>query len=155
MYTQEGRMRGHYVYMLLCQDAGGSIYIKMGISSNPISRLRALRSGCPVSPKSFAYFETYSVRVSRRIEADLHKSFAKWNAHLEWFAFLEADKAEFNAVLNAVLAHHAVPGKPFVWNRVSVKELVRISKRNQRYAQLLFATSGKSYQDFTKDQRAC
>lgn len=154
-FNQDGRARGHFVYMLLCQDSGGPIYIKIGITGNPIQRFRSLRCGCPVTPGSFAYFEVPNENVARRIESALHEAFHGWNAHLEWFVFLEAERPAFNEVLQSVLAEHRIPGRKFEWNKISVKELIRIGDRNRRYAQRLFAKRGLHYQDYLRDQRTC
>lgn len=153
LYDQDGRVRGHYVYMLLCQDAKDSpIYIKIGETENPIKRFRTLRGGCPVAPKSFAYFDTRTKPAARRVEAQLHLAFHEWNTHLEWFRFDEAEKARFNKILSHVL-NAEMNGKPVAWNKVSINDLIKIGDRGKRYAQLLFATRGPAYQDFTKDQR--
>jgi hypothetical protein len=154
LYDQDGRIHGHYVYMLLCQDAKvGPIYVKIGITTSPIQRFRALRCGCPVQPRIFAYFDARTKTASRRIESSLHAAYAGWNAHLEWFCFTEADKSRFNEIRQAVIS--ANTNGPVQWNKISVRELIRIGERNKRFSQRLFATRGPAYQAFIKDQAAC
>lgn len=152
LYDEAGRIRGHYVYMLLCQDAKSDpLYIKIGITASPIERFRALRRGCPVRPRSFAYFDARTKAAARRIEAALHQAYAEWNAHLEWFAFSESDKALFNAIWKTVI--DSKTGKPAQWIKLSVNELIRIGQQSQRFSQKLFAMRGRAYQDFIKGAR--
>jgi T5orf172 domain len=139
----DGRVHGHYLYMLLCQDGmDAPIYIKIGETANPLTRFRTLRSGCPVAPKSFAYFDARTRTAARRIEAQLHLACHEWNAHLEWFRFVKGDKARFNEVLSRVLGVE-MGGKPVIWNRLSVPELIKMGDRNQSYKRLLFGTRNK------------
>lgn len=153
-FNVEGRLAGCYVYMLLCQEADGPVYVKIGMTEDPLSRFRALRSGSPHTPRAFAYFETYNRKDARRIERALHKAYGEWHAHHEWFSFREEDKAKFNAVWKTVLQHHEKNGRKFEWTKVSAKALIETAESNKKMARAIFARStkrrGRSYQDFRK-----
>jgi predicted GIY-YIG superfamily endonuclease len=156
-YNIEGRLAGCYVYMLLCQEAEGPIFVKIGMTDNPIARFRQLRNGCPHTPRQFAYFETYSRKEASRIERSLHKAYAKWHAHHEWFSFREDDKPSFNNVWKYVLFVSSTNGRKFEWTKISTAELIRLTDHNAKRARAGFARNasrgGLAFRQFAKDSR--
>ena len=156
-YNIEGRLAGCYVYMLLCQEQGGPIFVKIGMTDDPLTRFRALRNGCPHTPRSFAYFETYSRPEARSVERALHKAYAPWHAHHEWFCFVEEDKKAFNHVWQTVLPLCAKGGRKFEWTKISTEALIRMTDNNIKRARANFARNtarrGRSYTDYLKHSK--
>ena len=152
LYRQDGRLRGSYVYMLLCRD-DGPIYVKVGITDRPDSRLLALRLGCPVVPRQFCTMEVVSRRKARAIEIDLHAAFGQWAAHGEWFKVDMSHKTEFNEAWKQVLARHTMAGWPAAWSRVAVQPVIEAKHRAQKYRLKVLLRRGPAYRDFTRDAR--
>lgn len=118
--------------MLLCRDEGGPVYVKVGISDQPIKRLKSLRLGCPVTPHQFLYMEVRSRRKARSIEISLHDALAKWGAHGEWFRVPMEEKAQFNGAWKRVVDAQREPSTlSYEWQRISVAEFVRQMHANQ------------------------
>ena len=153
MYRPDGRLRGAFVYMLLCRD-DGPIYAKVGISCNPYQRLMSLRLGCPVKPRRFCSFEVHSRRKAQIVESDLHRALSKWAAHGEWFKVSLDEKREFNDALKPVLARHDEPAWPCEWNQVAVQNIVEYGERRKRYVQRQWRMRGPAYQDFMRESAA-
>lgn len=151
LYRPDGRLRGTYVYMLLCRD-DGPIYVKVGITDRPDERLLALRHGCPVTPLQYCTMEVASRRKARVIEIGLHESFRQWRAHGEWFRVNFTDKTEFNAGWRKVLARHATNGWPGEWSRVAVQPVIAAKQRAARYRLHIIRKRGTSFRDFRRDQ---
>lgn len=152
LYRQDGRLRGSYVYMLLCRD-DGPIYVKVGITDRPDSRMMALRLGCPVAPRQFCTMEVVSRRKARTIEVDLHAAFARWSAHGEWFKVDLADKEKFNEAWKQVLGRHVMAGWPCAWSKVAVQPVMDAKHRAQKYRLKVLLRRGPAYQDFTRHAR--
>ena len=128
LYRPDGRLRGTFVYVLLCRDAG-PVYAKVGISDRPSRRLQTLRQGCPVSPRQFCWFEVRSRRKARTIEAQLHGALRSWAAHGEWFRVPVEHKPQFNACLRTVIDVHREPAWPCTWEKVSVSAVAADDQR--------------------------
>lgn len=118
-YAPDGRLRGCYVYMLLCRDEG-PVYVKLGTSINPHSRLRQLRYTSPVTLRQFCSFEVPSRFKALLIERELRKVFRPWEAPGEWYTVPLTDKGAFNRAWQPVLAAYHEKRWPCVWNRVAV-----------------------------------
>lgn len=144
------RLRGCYVYMLICRD-DGPLYIKVGISETPTERLMALRLGCPVNPKTFAVCESFSRRMARKIEVDLHKALKQWRAHGEWFKLDISEKDAFNDAIRPVFSKHTRASWPLRWEKVSVKAMVSYWNRRKATAMKKLRRRGRAYADFKKD----
>lgn len=150
LFHSDGRLRGTYVYMLLCMD-DGPIYVKIGISDNPTERFQALRRGCPVRPRRFAFVEVRSRKKARKVEADLHDAMSRWNAHLEWFMLSKEERGAFNDTWKAVFEKHAEVGWPLKWEQIAVDRLIALGEQRQRFFRRQYAARGKAYRDFIKD----
>lgn len=153
LYRPDGRLRGSFVYMLLCRDKEGPVYVKAGITDKPDDRLLALRLGCPVTPRQFHTMEVMSRRKARNVERDLHQAFRRWAAHGEWFRISMDDRQQFNEAWRGVLALHAVPGWPARWERVPVQPLVEMKQRASRFRLRCMARRGGAYLDVSRESR--
>lgn len=151
-FKPDGRLRGAYVYMLFCQD-GGPVYVKVGMSINPIARLRVLRAGCPVTPKRFAFAETRSERRARQIERELQKSFKSWSAHGEWYAVPQDSAQEFKDAWRAVFAKMSEPAWPLRWEQINVPALARRDQGVRAMWIRRLGGRGRAYSDFRRDSR--
>ena len=117
-----------YVYLMFC-DAGDQIRIKIGLSKNPIARLRAIRTSSALEPQLLAVVQVEDLYCAQRLETDLHLAFDKWRTVGEWFCFSPADKAEFNHRSRAVLDQHSMNGRRLCWRKIPVGGLIALRKR--------------------------
>ena len=126
-FRPDGRLRGSYVYLLLCQD-GDSIFAKAGRANDPIRRLHNLLVGCPISPGVLAVAELPGDRLAVRAETALLHALDAWHARGEWFRFKAKDRAAFNHAWRTALAEFASPSWPIRWTKLSVPALLRHGK---------------------------
>lgn len=152
IFNSAGRMRGSYVYLVLCGDAG-TIYVKVGRSSNPFQRLNELRVGCPLIPKIMATVEVATLQRAKRLESHLHAALKAWRSHGEWFLLNAADKGDFNTILSGILLNHSDPSRRLRPVQYSVPALIEDGKRRRAYMQSRFARTGLAYKDFKNGTR--
>jgi len=143
-----------FVYLLLCRDGDGPIYIKVGITGAPKKRLLALRAGCPVEPRYFYSAQTRSRDWARKVERDQHTAFARWRTQGEWFSLKMEDKQEFNALLRSVAERHSDVGCKIEFDKLVVKPYVAHLHQKAKFAQVLHQRRGKAFQDFAKHASA-
>lgn len=151
-FKSDGRIRGSFVYMLLCQD-DGPIYVKVGRSIVPMSRLNQLRHGCPITPK---YFYTAEVPVSRdavKLEAELHHAFKIWHQTGEWYKLEKEDRDLFNTAWKEVFGAFAKPGWPMKWTKIAVQPLAELAAKRRGYFKHQYKRRGQAYRDFLKLSR--
>jgi len=123
-------MLGCYVYVLLCQDGSGPVYIKIGISERPDKRLRALSHGCAISPRLFATVDVKNRLAARKLEEALHGEFVQERTVGEWFIFRAEAAGDFRRRCTAVLSRFDHdPTRPLRWSAVAVHALLRHDKR--------------------------
>lgn len=149
LYRPDGRIRGTFVYMLLCHD-GGPLYVKVGITDTPHQRLLALRNGCPVKPKIFAMMETPSRRRAATIERALHAAFDEWRIHGEWFVMSFADRAVFNERWRRVVGQYALPNWPARWTQIPVEPVIAHGQQQRRWFAKKIRRRGKAFRDFSR-----
>lgn len=149
-FHSEGRLRGSYVYLLMCQD-GEPIYIKIGMTDAPSRRLDELRTTCAVTPKIMALAEVPSRKIACALEADLHAAMAPWQTTGEWYLFRSDDKGQFNNTWKMVFEKYAKPGWPLSWTKMAVQPIARMAEARKRYYQHRWAKRGLAYQDFTRN----
>jgi len=135
---------------LLCSEDEGPIYVKVGISKDPISRLRHLKTHCPLPAQYLFVSRVRSRDVARRIEKRVLKGAGKWRAEGEWLKLSLADKPDFNELLRSVVSIYTTPDWPLRWDRISVTELCRHDKARQLGAMYRVKRLGQSYSDFMK-----
>ena len=146
-YTIDGRMRGSYVYMLLC-EIGDEVHVKVAHSCDPLRRLGELRNGCPVTPGIIAVAELSSRRIAVQAETHLHYAFAPWHSHLEWFKFRWDQRAEFNAAWKPTLRSFSTPSRPVCWRKYSVPAITAAAQKRKGFIQRQYARSSQAYRDF-------
>jgi hypothetical protein len=151
-FTSDGRLRGSYVYMLMCQD-GAPIYIKIGMSDAPLRRLEELRKSCAVTPKILATVALPSRKIAFALETDLHVVMAPWQTVGEWYSYTGDDKAAFNDSWQRVFERYARPGWSLRWSKVAVEPMRKLAESRKRLYQHRWATRGRAYHDFTRDVR--
>ncbi len=147
-YYPDGTMKGSYVYMLLCQDLNGPIYVKIGISDRPTDRMHALRRTCAVTPHIFATIEVRTRQKARRIEDHLKEAYNNYNTVGEWFLFQESDKTEFNRIWKLVLLIFSDPDQNLKWETVAIKPFEQIAFRNKMNNRIMFKRRGAAFRDF-------
>lgn len=152
IYGSDGRIRGSYVYMLLCRDAG-FIYVKVGMSDVPTKRLAALRVSCPLTPKVFYVVEVHSRDKAKLLEAELLSAFQEWHHNGEWFRIDPKDKASFNEAWRLAFLAHSSTSWKLAWTKIAVGPLAALAKKRKQFIQMTYRRRGKSYQDFRKDLR--
>jgi hypothetical protein len=130
-FHSDGRLRGSYVYMLLCRD-DGPVYIKIGISDAPSKRLMALRTACPVQPRQFCFVEVRSRSRARTIEKQLHFAMDAWHTQGEWFRVAMHEKPAFNQAWRSVLNANRETGWRYEWERISVPAFAKQLDQNRR-----------------------
>lgn len=80
--TDENRQ--HYVYLIACRNES-SVYIKIGRSSNLVSRIRNIQTGCPMTfVKTFCITSDYKEEVMG-LEKLLHMRLKKLSERGEWY----------------------------------------------------------------------
>lgn len=149
LFNPDGRLRGSFVYLVLCGEAE-KIYIKVGRSSNPFQRLNDLRVGCPFVPSIMATTEVAGTHLAKQLESDMHQALKAWHSHGEWFVLTRQEKAEFNAITAAVLKRHGSPSRRLTWRQYSVPDLIKDGDDRRRYVQAQFARLGSAFRDFKK-----
>jgi hypothetical protein len=146
-HTSNGRIRGSYIYMLMCQD-GDPIYIKIGMSDAPLRRLEELRTSCAVTPRVLSFAAVPSRSIASALEVDMHAVMAPWHTTGEWYLFDPTDKHEFNDSWKRVFQKYAKPSWPLKWDKVAVESIQKRAASRKRLFQHRWATRGLAYQDF-------
>lgn len=123
-YRANGRFRGSFVYLLLCESPEG-IYVKIGLSDDPLKRLKGLLNGCPLKPGIMAVAELPNRVKALQFERELHGAMRNFRHAREWFLFSRNDKARFNELLRGAAIEFASPSWPIRWDKLSVPELIR------------------------------
>ena len=77
------------VYCIYAEDIGR---VKIGVSTNIPARLKSLQCASPVPLDIYGW-----VRGSHRVESEMHRMFARFRTHGEWFTADEAIFAVFDA----------------------------------------------------------
>jgi hypothetical protein len=122
-YTQDGLLRGAYIYLLMCPKPP-EILIKVGRSENPQRRLVELSTGCSVKPELLCTLRLPSRKATVRAETDLHHALEKWWTHGEWFCVRFDEKRPFNDAMQSVIRPYQKPGWPVAWDKIAVEPLM-------------------------------
>jgi hypothetical protein len=149
LYGEDGRMRGAYVYLLMC-EVGDTFYIKVGMSIDPIGRMAKLRTGCPFTPTTLAMCNFWSNKKALRVERALQAEMRQYRSSGEWFAFKLTEKSEFNSIWKKVFAVECEAGATLGWTKVSVKELDRLARARKAFWLKGYRSNGRSYRDFIR-----
>lgn len=149
LFRSDGRMRGSYVYMLMCSQ-GEKIHIKVGQSDDPIARLQQIRVGCPFIPKILATAEVATRPLALELEGLLHAAFRLWHVHGEWFTFEPADKPLFNEAWREVFSCFSDKSRPLFWSQLSVRALIKQGQQNRNFLRRQWARKGSAFHDFAR-----
>lgn len=117
-----GRIRGHYVYFLVCGDPS-RVFIKIGHTHDPISRLSGIRTGCPLPPDTMGLIHVFSREAAIKLEKALHVKMNNWHSHGEWIALNHKDRAEFQIKCYTVLKEHSRRLWPLKITAIDVKSV--------------------------------
>lgn len=149
MFHPDGRIRGSYVYMLVCRNSDG-IHIKVGMSDNPLNRLGSLLTACPLKPGVLATVELPNRPTALRFEKELHCALEQWRHVGEWFLFKPTDKPAFNAAIRSAAVHFAKPAWPMRWQKHSVAALLAQARQRKAIYQGSRQKRGRAFEDFEK-----
>lgn len=139
--TLDGRIRGAYVYVLLCRDAEDTpVYVKIGLSASPLSRLATLRGACPIAPREFAYVPVFNRPTAQAIEQSALQAFRPWRTQGEWIRIPPGGKSRFNALWKDVLEEFRTPGWAFTWTRIDPVAYFRMLDQRRQAFRSQFAT---------------
>ena len=150
-FNCDGRIRGSYVYLLLCRDDDGPIYVKTGISDSPLRRFSQLSNVCAVTPRRFMFVGVRSRVAAKKLERDLLDAFSKWKTKGEWAKLTTADKATFNKCWQDVFAAHAEKHWPLSWTQIPACNLIEATRRRRYLHFQKVRKRGKAYIDFERD----
>lgn len=153
LYNSNGRIRGSYVYMVLCME-GETIFIKVGLTDIPLNRLSQIKTACPMRVRVFCTMQTHSRKQARIIEGAFLTALGRWRSNGEWFTLTMADKVAFNEACTVVLRNYSTASWPLKWVKLSVPKLQADANKRAGYAKLRFARMGKAEKDFKRDLQA-
>lgn len=123
----DGRLRGSFVYMLLCKSEE-ALFVKIGVSDNPTTRLSELLVGCPVEPLLFSVAHIPTRTRAELLERVLQRSVQKWSTRGEWFSLKVSESAAFKATWRAALKHYDKPAWPVRWTTISIAALRKLGQ---------------------------
>lgn len=141
LYHLDGRIRGSYVYLLMCEDQA-KIKMKVGQSDRPLERLHGILTGCPLSPGLFAIAELPTRKLAFEVEKELHDEFKEWHLVREWFEFPISDKPQFNAAWKRVFQGYSSPSWKLSWTKFSVARILAERRRRLSYVRATAAKHG-------------
>lgn len=70
------------IYMIVSDE---TLRTKVGVSSNPASRLATMQTGSPEKLSLVWSTDYMDATFARLVEAEVHSLLAPWRAHGEWF----------------------------------------------------------------------
>lgn len=93
------------VYFIFARDADGPMYVKVGVSAVPESRMQSVQTGCPMQIKRVISFECKHRRLALAAERAIHQHLERRHSWGEWFRFDwdAAAKDELNATIDGAM----------------------------------------------------
>lgn len=132
LITINGRSRCNFIYFLCCAaDSPSAVYIKIGMSQNPLERLRELATGCGLKIASFGFLGCGCRSETHRIELALHAVFALWRTRGEWYRFELKDKNTFQVLRKETLEKMNTFRWPMKLTMIDVDEFLKKSRHAQ------------------------
>lgn len=118
-----------YVYFFLTRDqslSGSPVYLKVGFSSNPISRMMAIQTGCPTPIFKFSCVQTRSRDQAKELEYLLHSGLEQFKSSGEWFR-IEWDSVGKRSELFGIieLRCRAILGEKWVIKEIEIEDARR------------------------------
>lgn len=75
------------VYIVMARDGSGPMYVKVGMSSHPESRLVSIQTACPLPLLRAMAFTCRSTALARAAEGAMHLHLCEYSTVGEWFRF--------------------------------------------------------------------
>ncbi len=145
---------------MICDVGEGVVYIKIGISKEPTTRLVGLTHGLPFDPQLFSYCLMQTRDRAKQMEADILAACERWGSRGEWLKLRQTESADFRAVLKAATAKYQSRLLPLMWHQIDVRKFreakaeVRIDRlrasRSKPRLRRLRGLSALSYGDFKR-----
>lgn len=134
VFNTDGALRQGYVYLLVCKDADGPRYMKIGHTINPGSRLSQLLTGCPIPPKSFAVCPVGFIHsgCAAKVEKSLHKAFKHRLVRGEWF-LIDTESQEDRELFHATFNKACFGTERGVWSHISIDKWQAAQKARKAY----------------------
>jgi len=149
LYNSSGVLGGYFVYTLICRDGDGPLYVKIGMSQNPVKRFGEIRNGNPVTPLTLAWVDLCSKDKASSVESQMQIAATAWHHTLEWFKVDADDFDDFKAVCKDVLIRNGHPGRPkLTWTHVDAKSLILDGQQRKAKFYRMFKQKGPAYADF-------
>lgn len=141
---------GCYVYLVFCEQ-GGAVYIKVGVSADPIRRLMSIRNGMPFEPKRFAFCRVSGRKMALSMEALLLERTKHWRSRGEWLETLPSEAEAFRKILSGVTARYA-RGLTLTWGQMDVRAFVeqRVQAQKVRLANMRQNRRNPVFADFER-----
>lgn len=120
------------VYVIIVTTAGEETYFKIGRSTCIQERIGAVQTGCPLPIERVLLLPLVENYISCAMEAALHKRFAKFHTHGEWFLFNltnPSHKAEFHLGCDEVIRTFLTEWR---WEMHSVADAKILGKSAQK-----------------------
>lgn len=121
-----------YVYIAMVRDAGGPMYVKVGISEDPYSRVPQLQTGCPIKIIRAGMVKCASRDQAKRIEKKMHADLAPRNTVGEWFRFDWNKEAE-RAFLQATLESNFAEVREWKFEEMDLEKAWAIKRATETY----------------------
>lgn len=102
-----------HIYALFLEPNPGEFLVKIGCSTDPLTRIEAYRQGLPFKP-TILWACANGRRSAFKMEHRLHKLFEGRNTFGEWFKFTMDDKQIFHDATKTEFL--AATGKELEWN---------------------------------------
>lgn len=147
LYLKDGRPRGTNVYMLLCRDGKGPIYVKVGLTDYLGNRVTQLLTGCPVPPQQLFSVKLWNRHAARSMERALHCMLEEWWIQGEWYRVELSEKDRFNAQIRMALGPMRRPGWPLEWDRMDVARYQTAAKQKQSTYRRIYRKLGRAKRD--------
>lgn len=149
LYNGNGLLSCHYVYSLICQDDDGPLYIKMGMSANPMQRLNEIRTGNPIQVISLAWVDVVSKQKASILESALHIGAMHWHHTLEWFKVSLSDFDDFKFACKGVLTKHSAAGRPRLsWTQADTQVIIKHNQDRSAAVYRRIKRLGAAFTDF-------
>lgn len=152
IHAPGGRIWGCYLYFFCCVSGEPeTVYIKIGISSDPNGRMHALLTSCPLKAVRFGIIRVKSRKLALHLETLCHRRFKAWRIRGEWFKFKSDDRNKFQELRSEVLDRHRSTAWPMKLHTVDMIAARKSAIRRKNFMAKKIASRGLSYKDFQSD----
>ncbi len=141
-----GRMRVFYVYFLCCKgDSDDSVYVKIGMSGNPLRRARSVLNSCGLPALNFIYTGIGCKAETQRMETALHAAFVLWRTRGEWYRFEAREKNTFLRIRKETMDAMNTFHYRINFQSVDINAVMEIKRRNKHVTTKRFAKRIRYY----------